>query len=411
MNKEIFQINKEEFSIKLTNSKIASLRKKDIQKNAFRVYKDGFIGISGSLGEIDEEELEKKALKALENKIPYSYDITKNQYKTSSIGKDLMSDEEFLQKTEDLLERLNKKHPDFTFSNSIIKTRSVKFLRNDENTELVSELNHYDSGIIFKHKNSKNIMDGFFGDNDITYNVDKIEKFADLMLDNYNNELDFEDGEYPVVFFSDDMGIQMKFIRDLHGMVFGSGSSLFSDKIGEKLFSEDFSLLQTANYEKYDVIKHFFDNEGTYQEGFTVPLIENGVLKRAYTDKKTSKIFDLDLTGSADGGYDSVPNLNYETFVIEPSKKTAKELLGNKKAVIVIEAGGGDFTADGKYASPVQLSYLYENGEIKGRLPQLNVNSHIYDMFGKDFVGVPKDSVLGIRNKDGLIMNMKVSKI
>lgn len=412
MNKEIFQINREDFTIKLSNSKISSLRKKDIQKNAFRIYKDGYIGISGSLGEIDEEELEEKAMKALENKIPYSYKITSNQYKTSSVGKDLMSDEEFLEKTEELLNRLNKKHPDFAFSNTISKTRSVKFLRNDENTELVSELNHYEAGIVFKHKDSKNIMDGFFGDEDIVYDIDRIEKFADLMLDNYNNELDFEDGEYPVVFLTlDTMGPLMKFIRDLHGMIFGTGSSLFSGKIGEKLFSENFTLLQTSSYEKYDVIRHFFDNEGTYQENFTIPLIENGVLKRPYTDKKTAKMFGFDLTGSADGDYDSVPNLTYETFVVEPSEKTTKEIIGDKKAVIIIEAGGGDFTSDGKYASPVQLSYLYENGKIIGRLPQLNISSHVYDMYGKDFLGIPKDSVLGVRERDGLIMNMKVSKI
>jgi PmbA protein len=122
-------------------------------------------------------------------------------------------------------------------------------------------------------------------------------------------------------------------------------------------------------------------------------------------------MFDFELTGSADGDFDSVPNLNYETFVVEPSQKTAKEILGGRKAVIIIEAGGGDFTPDGKYASPVQLSYLYEGGELIGRLPQLNINSHVYDMYGKDFLGVPKDSILGLRDKDGMVMNMKISKI
>jgi len=412
MNKEIFQIINEEFSIKLANSKISSLRKKDIQKNAFRIYKDGFIGIAGSLGEIDEEFLEKKAVKALDNKIPYPYEITKNQCKTSSIGQDLISDEEFLKKTEELLDRLNKKHTDFTFSNSISKTRSVKFLRNDENTELVSELNYYETGIVFKHKNSKNIIDGFFGDEDIVYDTSRIEKMADMMLDNYNNELDFEDGEYPVVFLTmDTTGPLMKFIRDLHGMIFGTGSSLFSGRIGEKLFSENFTLLQSASYQDYEVIKHFFDNEGTFQENFTIPLIENGVLKRPYTDKKTSEMFDFELTGSADGDFDSVPNLNYETFVVKSSEKTVEEILGNRKAVIIFEASGGDFTPDGKYASPVQLSYLYEGGELIGRLPQLNINSHVYDIYGKDFLGVPKDSILGLRDKDGMVVNMEVSKI
>ncbi|MDK2946406.1 MAG: hypothetical protein PWQ85_1185, partial [Geotoga sp.] len=153
------------------------------------------------------------------------------------------------------------------------------------------------------------------------------------------------------------------------------------------------------------------DNEGTFQENFTIPLIENGVLKRPYTDKKTSEMFDFELTGSADGDFDSVPNLNYETFVVKSSEKTVEEILGNRKAVIIFEASGGDFTPDGKYASPVQLSYLYEGGELIGRLPQLNIRSHVYDIYGKDFLGVPKDSILGLRDKDGMVVNMEVSKI
>lgn len=50
-------------------------------------------------------------------------------------------------------------------------------------------------------------------------------------------------------------------------------------------------------------------------------------------------------------------------------------------------ASGGDATPDGHFATPVQMAYLMEDGELVGRLPDLNVSGSFYDMLGKDYLG------------------------
>ena len=57
------------------------------------------------------------------------------------------------------------------------------------------------------------------------------------------------------------------------------------------------------------------------------------------------------------------------------------------KSVYVIIASGGDVTPEGRYASPVQMAYLMEDGKLAGRLPNLNISGEFFDIFGKDYVG------------------------
>lgn len=52
---------------------------------------------------------------------------------------------------------------------------------------------------------------------------------------------------------------------------------------------------------------------------------------------------------------------------------------------------GGDWTNEGDYATPVQLAYLMQGGKLIGRLPEFAVSGNVFDLFGKDFVGVSAD--------------------
>ena len=44
-------------------------------------------------------------------------------------------------------------------------------------------------------------------------------------------------------------------------------------------------------------------------------------------------------------------------------------------------------TSSGDVALPVQTSYVYENGKLKGRLPGFTITGNIFDILGKDFMG------------------------
>jgi PmbA protein len=57
------------------------------------------------------------------------------------------------------------------------------------------------------------------------------------------------------------------------------------------------------------------------------------------------------------------------------------------------------------------LAFLFDGDRFIGRLPELSLSSHIFDMLGKDFRGVSSEDFLGIENAKLTIMDMNVKKL
>ena len=198
-------------------------------------------------------------------------------------------------------------------------------------------------------------------------------------------------------------------VSDLSGLSVGSKSSLFAEKINEKVFSDNFTLYQDKDPE--EKMRAFFDTEGAVNENYKYTLIENGKILTPYTDKKMAKMFNLHHTGCAGGAYDGVPTLGGFSYTIKESEFSLNELLKGEKGIFVLFAAGGDFTPDGKFGTPVQVSFLMENGKLIGKLPELQISSHIYDMFGQDFRGVSNDNINDLTTDKYLVIDMNVKKM
>ena len=89
-----------------------------------------------------------------------------------------------------------------------------------------------------------------------------------------------------MIFSCDERLPLRKLTADLNGRQFGSGSSILSGRTGEKVFSDSFSLTQTADH--LIRARPFFDAEGIVNEGYRYPLVEKGVIQAAYTDRRTA---------------------------------------------------------------------------------------------------------------------------
>jgi PmbA protein len=410
MIKEFFKIKINETFIKIADTKVESIRKKQIEENALRLYNDGFIGIAGKMGNYEEDELIKKAEKALNYKIPYDFKLTENENLSLKFGKDIISNDLLLEKTEEILEKFRTNIPQFTFSFGIKKINKIKYLKNDLKTELKSELNYYSLGFLIKDKNSSNIMDSFSGYDGFEDNFNKAYEITEKICKTHLKNIDIKNGTYPIIFFENEGLPKLKFYHDLHGMIFGSGGSIFSNKMNEKIFAENFTLYQSNNPQDNN-FSHFFDSEGTFEKvGFRTALIENGILKSPYTDKKSSKLFNLPLTGSAGGEYDSVPSIIPCNFKIKNTHKSLKDILNGKKAILCHLASGGDFTSDGVFASPVQTAYLTDGESLLGKIPDINISSDIYKMYGKDYLGTCNNTLFD-DNQTINVIKMKVEKL
>lgn len=394
MVKEKYIKNLKEISINIVQSDIESIRKKDITKTGFRVYENGFIGIAGAVGEVDEFKLEKGAIENLKLEIPYPYEPSTDMVKTVDYRKEIFSNEEFVKEIEELLKILRQEFPDFIFSNKIYIQEFETKLINDAGLDLTNMDRVIIVAIVIKEKTSINVFDAFF-----TY-IDR-EYSRDIILDNiretliaYKNEVKLPiQRKQPVIFMEDDSLPLMKIINEMNGYKVGTGASLFTDFIGEKKFSDKFTLYQSAEEEDLTGIE-FFDAEGIVNHNYTYTLIENGKIITPYTDKKTAAQFNLPLTGSASADYDKVPSLEPRNLKVKSSDKSLKELLNGQLAVLVFIASGGDFTQEGVFGTPVQLAFLTDGEKLLGRLPELKVSGELYSMFGEDYIGKSKDKAL-----------------
>ena len=399
MIRELYCEKTKKTSLSVTNTQITSVKKADVVKTGLRLYDKGFIGVAGAIGTYDENQLTDRAKRMLNFKIPYDCEPTGETKRTLDLtDKFSLTNDVFMRTSEELLAMLSRTYPQFSFSNTIEYYEQETELKNDCGTKLLYRGNHVQLGVLIKHKKSQNMLDAMGIHLSRDYDLQDAFKSVSKVCDCFEEKLSPTEAKMPVIFlYSGNQfvlgGILSKFTTDLEAHAFGAGASMFSGKIGQKLFSDDFSLMVDRSSAIPNVC--FFDTEGTTLPEDRFLLIENGVLRSPFTAKRVAKQYGYALTGSAAGEYDSVPDnylmLDAPNIVMGSSGKTIKELLGGRKAIYVVLAAGGDFTPQGEYATPVQSAFLFDGEKLCGRLPQLAIRSNVFDMFGKDFIGLATD--------------------
>lgn len=403
MVKELYQIKLYETTLNVTQTSIDSIRKKNITKSGCRVYENGFIGVAGTFGEATEDTWER-AIKNLDLKIPYDYEVSKNAKRTRDLKKLDLSTELFVDKSEKLLEIFRNEFPEFIFSNKIKLIESEVTLKNDAGLDYVN----YDKSVylelIFKHVNSVNILDSGVLYQDREFDIDKILEETRQQLDAFNKEVELPDLKKAIVVTGAEA--LAKILESLNGEALGRGTSMFNNKVGTKTFNDNFTLYGDLGDETYHV--PFFDAEGSVLENDVCSLIEEGVILRGYTDKKNSKEFGVMNTASASAGYDDVPTLGMMNINIKKSDETFVELVGNEPVIFAIMASGGDCTNNGDFATPVQMAYLMQNGKYIGKLPEFSMSGNIYEIFGNDYIGLSKDKFAF--NQNLLICSININK-
>lgn len=410
MEKEFLTYNDKEISLAISESKIDSVKMKDITKKGARVYENGVVGAYGGVGCISEEELIKGARENLKNEIAYPCKLSENVNISLDASEKIIDDKEFVHEGEELLEKLSKENSDFIFSNKIrLMERSVS-LANSKSLNLKYKDRAISAEILFKEKSSVNIFDGFVGYMGRSYDRKDFVQFSNSILEGYRNIVSLpQKKKMPVAVSINDEGsiFLQKFISDLHGTKFMMGGSLFSDKLGKQAFNKNFTLYQTKN-PKNVYLDPFFDAEGVVNEDYIYPLIEEGVIKSPYTDKKTASEFNIKNTGAASSTYDGIPELASVNLAIKPGEKGIKELFAGDVGILVYVTSGGDFTSSGEFSAPVQLAFLYDGEKILGRLPELQISSNIYKMFNEDFRGYSSDVAFKHSNDSLLVTEMDI---
>ncbi len=391
MKQESITIREKETAAKVQNTRINAVRTKDIAKKGVRVYKDGKIGISGAIGEVAEDKLVENAVRNLGTGISYPYPLSKDRKDHRTYNDNPISAEELMSITESVLETLGKEYSDFDFSETVSTSEITIEMRNSEGLDLEYKDAYFSLGLILREKKSANLFDGLIMCVGRQFDPDKFWAFNRSYLEAYRNPVALPEGDVLPVFALMPDNLTGFLNKSLNGERFATGSSIFSGKLGEQLFSEKVTLEQNRNplYEP----GAFFDMEGVVLLEDRCVLIEDGKLVSVFTDKKNSELYNLPHTGSASGAYDDMPSLTTVPLRFRTDSENLKDALKGQPAILTVISSGGDFTPDGSFAAPVQVSFLFDGEKIIGKLPEFTMRSHLNKMLGEDYIGTFDNTV------------------
>ncbi|WP_338546620.1 metallopeptidase TldD-related protein [Emergencia sp. JLR.KK010] len=428
MIREKYEINSTEYAAVFLNSRLDATRKRRSKKKGFRVYDNGLIGLKYTESDCDEDKMFRGAEEMLRYQVPYepAPEEEKVCHMDMTEGEKEPDYKAFENQCEDLVIRLKKRFPGIIFSNSIRIVEEEHKLENTQGLDLSFKDRYYLGEINLKMRDGINISDGAIPYKSRTFEPDEIFAHAERVLANYENVITVEEGKtYPIIISTTDCFnvyygfINTCFERELNGQHYGAGGSLLCGQQGKQVFSKDFNLIQYSDPVKY-IGRPFFDAEGTIIDGGVVEFVKDGTFLRPYTDKSVSLKYGLENTGSAEAkpenvpclggiGGTGIPEIRPVGLTITGQHQALDTLVGEERAIYVFFSLAGSYNNIGGYALPIQFGMVYENGEFIGRTQELMCNTNIWDMYGKDYRGLAKNTLMPASAHDYMVIDMKAN--
>lgn len=393
------------YSVNVSGGKVDSLRVKEDLKTVIRVYEDGKIGVAGRIGEGDDKALLEDAKAKLSQNIAYPCNLTENDRRDENKVRKIIPENDYVKTLKKLVARLNKCYPNFVFSNKINMGEEEIVYENSKNTRYSYKGNEIGGALVIKDKVSANIMDLSYGFDTTFYDEDKIVSDIGKLLNVYHNKVAMPSGEVPVII--NPMEVLQYSAQHMIAELYVSGSSLLSGKLNEKIFNEKANILTDRG--DADKAIPFFDAEGVVNKDDKFYFIKDGVFTGLATYKRSAANFNLPVSGGGYAPFDEVPQTSFVGFKMARTDKLKNLVKG--KAIYVFITNGGDMTPDGTLGLPVQLAYLYDNGKLVGRLPEFGINGNIFDVLGKDFIGVARDDNFNFSDDSVLVAKFNINNV
>lgn len=201
-----------------------------------------------------------------------------------------------------------------------------------------------------------------------------------------------ETGTYPAIIHHELMpAFLTMLVEHLSGQNVVEGKSLLNKRLGEKLGSEFFTLIDDPFDERGGGVRPF-DSEGTPSQ--KTQLFENGVLKTFLTNLECSQKLQIPNTGHASRSPATSLSVSPSNLVIAPGESNLQEMLSRfPKVVLVTEMNGGLHAgykeATGDFSLPCE-GFLYEMGRLVGPVDQFVMSGNILH-FIQDIIAVGSD--------------------
>lgn len=393
------------YSLNIAGGKVESLRVKEDLETVIRVYDGGNIGIAGRIGAGDDEKLMAAAQEKLSQNIAYPCSLTENAQREENAVTEIISGDAFVKTIKALVARLNATYPDFIFSNKVNMYEKEQDYSNSKGTHYNYKSNNIVFSLVIKSKASANIMDLDYSGYAKRYNEDDVVSDVGKLLAVFDKKVDLPEETLPVIISAD---VIAHVLYEIIAEKYVSGASLFNGKLGEKLFSDKLNILIDRKPDNLTALP-FFDSEGVVNPDDKFYFIKNGVLSGLSVYKRTGAAFNLPVSGSADADFDAVPTCGFGGVTVATDGVKLTDVVKGK-AIYIAVTSGGDMTPDGNFATPVMLAYLYDNGELVGKLPEFGISANVFELLGNDLAAVCDNDVFSYCEQKVLVSKFNINK-
>lgn len=388
---DLYESGGEGVSISYKNNRAHSIRRGETSGTGVRININGRTGFSYT----NNPQKIKETLRAAVESAPFGdeEDLTLpaecqrgfEPYNDSIEKIDLPSQIEMI---EDVIGCILKRYPDASVDAGISGSSGVMRLVNSTGLD-VSYRNSFYSATV-----SVTLVNGDGARLDVHDNISRLspEPF-DYLTDNILKKIDdavspasVKAGEIPVIFTPSAFARLISIVTSgLNGKSVYRGISPFEGKLGEKFFNEKLTLLNapTAGDSPFSFP---FDDEGVEAVDFFI--IEKGIPSAYAVDLKYAKLLNCDPLPCASRGFSSLPSPSFGPVHISGGDNSLDSLLkGISRGLLVDQfiGFGQSNTLTGDFNANLNLAYLIENGEIKGRVKDSMIADNIFNLLKGDF--------------------------
>jgi len=284
----------------------------------------------------------------------------------------------------------------------------IKSVRESSFTETLSEVYYKNSyGVEFEERGTfYSVIVGTLAsdgkDSNISYEYRGVRRLKDLDIDDVVEDVVFKTVEVlnpsqieactmPAVFFRESSAMLLETFSSIFlGSSLVKGKTFLKDKVGEKVFSENITIIDDGTLER-GYASSSYDAEGFAKRKNTV--VEKGIfrgfLHSLYTAKKSGN---APTGNSVRGSYSDEPDAGITNIYIKNGSRSVEELINMYERVILVTDLMGLHTSDpvsGDFSLGIS-GILYERGKKVHALRGVTVAGNIRDLWNK-VVGVGND--------------------
>lgn len=388
MEYDILSIHDRKTSLKLEGSAITSLKNTEIQRYGVRRFEEGRMFQTSRLGQVTEERLLADTREWGGPGTSHDYGFAP-AHKESRIGKE--TNAEVLKEYEDSIKELAGQFPNYVFHGGCNIERITTSLTSSYGLDLKSSGDACEWYVVYQRQGSGNAFDGFCSEHSAIPNIRDTLLGHSEYLKVQKNEVPLKNGRMPILFAESPTQPLAKLVESFYIHRYRDGACVFSNKLGETLFSPKVTLVDQS-YDPASGLNNFFDGEGVVRQNGELKLIDKGRFANLISDLRFGKKFGVPSTGNGMRGYKSGVSLSTRSLRVAKGQKPWREILkGLDRCIVAFIAAGGDSNDLGEFSTPIQVGFVFEKGEVIGATPQITIKTSVSNYLGQGLIDISSD--------------------